>query len=190
MKSLAFYILLLFIVSCKNTSKQTLHEFASAAFFKADLDKSFEKLVNYFQSQPILKYNEPEGDNILYPPLSGLGDTSDGYRFSIATHPYMSALNGRGQLVVNRLGPILAEPELVYYFKSHENALNFIKRITNAIQEQPIIDSSSQKGKSREIQYQLDNGANIQMSLSAGLNPGYILSIKYKPSTSKLVNKG
>lgn len=180
MKTLVLYISFFLALSCNNSTKQDLEEFAHNAFFKADLDQSFEKLLEYFKSQKNLSFAEPEGGYTLYPPLSALVDTNLRFRFSFETHPYLSALNTKGQLVLHRLGPALSEPELLYYFKSQENALSFIESITEDIHEQPIVNDSTEKDKSRQIYYKTNKDANILINLTPGLSPGCTVSIKYR----------
>lgn len=177
---LALIIIFSLTISCNNAARLPVTVVANESFFQADQSNSFEKLVAYYQQQTYLKNTTPELDYVLYPPLSALVDTSAKYEFSFTNHPKVPALDEYGQLIIHRLGHTVAEPELIFSFKARESAAAFVDKYIGTIEGKPSIDSRSQGGQLREVQYSLPEGRSLKVFITPGVRSGYMVRIRYK----------
>jgi hypothetical protein len=179
-------VLAILFCSCKMTTKRTFNSEVKDLFFQADINSSYDSVLNYYRSLDFLKETEPEGFT-TYPPVSALGtDGREGsiHSFQFDRHLYGTIQLERGRLNVDRRGydkQAISNFVIYYLFKSRQKAeiayQSLIKKFSS-------LGTKSKSFKLQEIRYidffdSTSNMPGLRISLDGGdeLINGNTLSI-------------
>jgi hypothetical protein len=174
---LSLLALIVFVKAC-NKSEHPVSNLAKETFFNAELTAPIENIRAYYSSHPKLK---PIEGYTVYPPLSALHLEANGNTYQFAEHP---VLHEQGFLEVAQ-GNELGNPQLLFYFKSFENAkkfyLNYFNRLPNISYSHPAInDGNSASTVAEEFVGKKKIALSVMLdSLPSG--PGYQVRIVYIP---------
>jgi hypothetical protein len=170
-------------------TKPTFSSEVKDLFFQADINSSYDSVLNYYRTLDFLKETEPEGFT-TYLPLSALGaDGRDGsiHSFQFDQHPFATNELDRGRLNIGKRGydkQAISSFVIYYLFKSRQNAETAYQSLINKFSG---LGAKVKSFQVKEVRYtdfsdSTSNMPRVRISLDGGdeLINGYTLAISVR----------